>query len=79
MIRRMFSSEALKARKFLFVKKFDGEPTAANFDLVDDDLPALKDGEILTSAEFLSVDPYMRPYMSAYKPPCQMIGGQVAK
>lgn len=79
MIRRLFSSNALKNRKFLYVKEFKGEPTAANFDLIVEDLPAVKDGEILTSAEFLSVDPYMRPYMANYKAPCTMIGGQIAK
>lgn len=79
MIRRLFSSNALKSRKFNYVKEFKGEPTAANFELVNDDLPALKDGEILTAAEYLSVDPYMRPYMANYKPPCIMIGGQIAK
>lgn len=30
-------------------------------------------------AEYLSVDPYMRPYMIRYKPGVTMIGGQVAK
>lgn len=30
-------------------------------------------------AEYLSVDPYMRPYMASYKPGVTMIGGQVAK
>lgn len=61
MIRRLFSSNTLKSRKFLFVKDFKGEPTTENFELVADDIPALKDGEILTSAEYISVDPYMRP------------------
>lgn len=79
MIRRFFSSNVLKARKFMYVKEFRGEPTAANFSLVDEDLPALKDGEILAQAEYLSVDPYMRPYMLSYKAPCLMIGGQMAK
>jgi prostaglandin reductase 1 len=79
MIRRFFSSNALKARKFLYVKEFKGEPTTANFELVEEELPALKDGDVLTEAEYLSVDPYMRPYMSNYKAPCLMIGGQVAK
>lgn len=79
MIRRLFSSNALNSRKFNYVKEFKGEPTAANFELVTEDLPALKDGEILTAAEWISVDPYMRPYMASYKPPCIMIGGQVAK
>lgn len=56
MIRRCFSSSGLKGRKFLYVKEFKGEPNAANFELIHEDLPALKDGEILTSAEFLSVN-----------------------
>lgn len=63
----------------MYVKEFKGEPTEANFELVKSDLPALKDGEILTAAEYLSVDPYMRAYMVNYKAPCLMIGGQVAK
>lgn len=78
MLRRFFSSNALKARKFLYVKEFRGEPTTSNFQLVEEDLPALKDGEVLAKAEFLSVDPYMRPYMMNYKIPCLMIGGQMA-
>lgn len=79
MIRRFFSSNVTKARKFMYVKEFKGEPTAANFQLVEEDIPALKDGEILAAAEYLSVDPYMRPYMMSYKTPCLMIGGQMAK
>lgn len=35
--------------------------------------------EIMTEAEYLSVDPYMRAYMIAYKLPTDMIGGQLAK
>ena len=35
--------------------------------------------EVLTEAEYLSVDPYMRAYMIGYKLPTDMIGGQVAK
>lgn len=79
MIRRFFSNNSLNSRKFLFVKEFKSEPTSSNFELVKEDLPAIKDGEILTSAEYLSVDPYMRPYMANYKPPCTMIGGQIAR
>lgn len=79
MIRRFFSNNAIKARKFNYIKEFKGEPTAANFQLIEEDLPAVKDGEILASAEYLSVDPYMRPYMARYKVPCLMIGGQIAK
>ena len=69
--------QILKQRKFLYVKEFKGEPTMSNFKLVENELPALKDGEILTEAEFLSVDPYMRPYMINHPINCTMIGGQV--
>lgn len=34
---------------------------------------------MLVQAEFLSVDPYMRPYMEQYPTGVTMIGGQVAK
>jgi prostaglandin reductase 1 len=71
--------QALKARKFLYAKEFKGEPTASNFKLVEENLPALKDGEILAEAEYLSVDPYMRAYMVRYRTGCLMIGGQIAK
>lgn len=70
---------AIKARKFMYIKEFKGLPTAANFELVEETLPDLKDGEILTKAEFLSVDPYMRAYMLNLKPPALMIGGQIAE
>jgi prostaglandin reductase 1 len=78
MIRR-FSSSSLKAKVFMYVKDFRGEPTTVNFELMEEHLPALKNNEILASAEYLSVDPYMRPYMLKYKPPCLMIGGQMAR
>lgn len=79
MIRRFFSSASLKGKKFLYVKEFSGLPRPENFQLIEEELPALRDGDILTSAEFLSVDPYMRVYVAQYKTPCTMIGGQVAK
>lgn len=70
---------AIKARKFLYVKEFKGFPSAANFELVEETIPDLKDGEILAKAEYLSVDPYMRAFMLNLKPPCLMVGGQVAE
>ncbi|KAG5684369.1 hypothetical protein PVAND_013604 [Polypedilum vanderplanki] len=70
----------VKAKKFIYAKAFKGEPTLDNFKLVEeDDLPELKDGEILIEAIHLSVDPYMRPYMLAFPIGSLMIGGQVSK
>jgi prostaglandin reductase 1 len=69
----------VRAKKIIYAKAFKGEPTPENFQLVEEDLPELKDGEILIEAVFLSVDPYMRPYMNAFPEGVTMIGGQTAK
>ncbi|XP_018412727.1 PREDICTED: prostaglandin reductase 1-like isoform X2 [Nanorana parkeri] len=50
------------AKSWTMVKHFDGGPKPEDFKLVEEELPALKDGELLLESEFLSVDPYMRPY-----------------
>jgi NADPH-dependent curcumin reductase len=68
-----------KAKKFLYVKEFKGLPTTANFKLVEEELPALNDNEVLVAAKYLSVDPYMRSMMLNFKPPHEMIGGQIAE
>ncbi|XP_053677855.1 prostaglandin reductase 1-like [Anopheles nili] len=75
--RRCYSSTV--ARKWIYAKTFKGEPTHANFRLETESLPVLRDGEFLAEAEYLSVDPYMRPYMMAYPEGSLMIGGQVAR
>ncbi|KAJ8731264.1 hypothetical protein PYW07_004428 [Mythimna separata] len=81
MAKRMYSGVTgkVKAQKYVLTKYFQGEPKKTDFKIVEEELPELKDGEVLTEAEYLSVDPYMRAYMIAYKLPTDMIGGQVAK
>lgn len=69
----------VRAKKIIYAKAFEGEPTSANFEIVDEDLPPLKDGEVLIEAVYLSVDPYMRPYMKSFPTGVTMIGGQTAK
>ncbi|XP_023949558.2 prostaglandin reductase 1 [Bicyclus anynana] len=80
-LRRLYSdvSKKVRAQKYVLTKYFQGEPKKSDFKIVEEDLPELKDGEILAQAEYLSVDPYMRAYMIGYKLPTDMIGGQVAK
>lgn len=34
----------VKAKKFLYVKRFDGEPKITDFELVEEELPDIKDG-----------------------------------
>jgi prostaglandin reductase 1 len=70
---------AVRAKKFVYASAFEGEPKASNFQLVEEDLPALKDGEVLIEALYLSVDPYMRVYTAKLVIGADMIGGQVAK
>nr|XP_029717545.1 prostaglandin reductase 1-like [Aedes albopictus] len=77
--RRCYSSSAIAAKKWIYAKVFKGEPTQENFQLHTENLPALKDGDFLAQAEYISVDPYMRPYMMAYPAGSLMIGGQVGK
>jgi len=69
----------VKTKKFIYAKAFEGEPKETDFKLVEEELPALKDGEVLSEAIFHSVDPYMRPYMARYPVGVTMIGGQIAK
>lgn len=73
------TKKMVKAKKFIYVKEFEGEVNSTNFQLVEEELPELKNGEFLAKALYLSVDPYMRPYMARYPLGVTMIGGQVAK
>ncbi|XP_050099331.1 prostaglandin reductase 1-like [Anopheles aquasalis] len=68
------------ASKWIYAKAFDGLPNDANFKLEQETLPdELAENEFLVEAEYLSVDPYMRPYMERYPVGSVMIGGQVGK
>jgi prostaglandin reductase 1 len=50
----------MKAQKWILAKHFDGEPKDENLQLVEEELPELKQNEVLCKALYLSVDPYMR-------------------
>lgn len=69
----------IKSKKFIYIKEFDGEPNSTNFKLIEEELPQLQDNEFLAKAEYLSVDPFMRPYMIRHPIGSTMIGGQVAR
>src|SRR5258708_23301071 len=73
-------------RQFVLADRPVGMPTEATFRLIQTPLPALKDGEVLVKAMYLSVDPYMRGRISgmkSYAAPVEvgglMVGGGVAK
>lgn len=67
----------VKAKKIIKVNEFIGEPKPEDFQVVEEELPTLNEGEFLIEAQYLSVDPYMRVF--DVKPGNAMIGDQVAK
>lgn len=71
-------------RRIVLASRPKGAPTAANFRLEQQAVPAPKDGEILLRTLYLSLDPYMRGRMSdapSYAAPTEvgdvMVGGTV--
>ena len=54
-------------RRVLLKSRPQGEPTKANFDVVDAPVPEPKDGEYLSRTIWLSLDPYMRGRMAEAK------------
>jgi len=68
-------------RQIHLVSRPTGEPTTANFRLVEAPIPDLKDGEVLVRNHYLSLDPYMRGRMNDAKsyalpqPLDQVMGG----
>lgn len=73
-------------RQFLLAARPEGMIRETDFRMVESPLPAVRDGEILVRARYLSVDPYMRGRMSAarsYAASAEigevMIGGGVAE
>jgi NADPH-dependent curcumin reductase CurA len=54
-------------RQILLASRPDGEPTAANFRLVESPVPELAEGQVLVRNHYLSLDPYMRGRMNDAK------------
>lgn len=49
----------VKTRTYYVTRSFQSRPKVSDFRVVEEDLPSLKNGEILVRAEFISVDPYL--------------------
>ena len=54
-------------RQFVLASRPTGIPEESNFNLIETPIPALKDGEFLARAMYISVDPYMRGRISQAK------------
>ena len=52
-------------RQIHLASRPDGEPTPANFRLVEAPLPSLRENQVLVRNHYLSLDPYMRGRMNA--------------
>jgi NADPH-dependent curcumin reductase len=62
-------------RSLVLKQRPSGIPGAANFEMVEQALPAPASGEVLTRTLYLSIDPYMRGRLSdrkSYVPPVQI-------
>ncbi|XP_058237437.1 prostaglandin reductase 1-like [Hemibagrus wyckioides] len=69
-----------QAKFWTLRQHFVGFPKHSDFELKEEKLPELQDGEVLLEVVFLSVDPYMRPFSrSRMKEGDTMIGTQVSK
>src|SRR3984885_5333556 len=68
-------------RQFVLASRPTGLPEESNFNLIETPIPALKDGEFLARAMYISVDPYMRGRISqakSYAAGVEIGGGMVA-
>jgi NADPH-dependent curcumin reductase CurA len=66
------SAEPTRTRHVVLTARPDGEPTLANFEVVETKLPLLGPGQVLVRNTWMSVDPYMRGRMDdieSYIPP----------
>jgi len=70
---------ALRAKVFLYANAFKGVVKITDFQLVEQELPPVQEGQFLAEAIYLSVDPYMRSYVLGSPLGSTMIGRQVAK
>ena len=47
-------------RKVVLKQVPQGEPTASDFELVEEEMPAIRPGQMLLRTRWLTLDPYMR-------------------
>src|SRR5215469_6163987 len=73
-------------RQFVLASRPVGLPRESDFKMIETPIPALKDGELLVRALYLSVDPYMRGRISgvkSYAAPVEIggviVGGGIAR
>jgi NADPH-dependent curcumin reductase CurA len=68
-------TETFRGREVHLASRPVGEPTAENFAVLERDIPAPAEGEVVVRNAWMSVDPYMRGRMNdarSYVPPFQL-------
>lgn len=70
---------ATKARIFIYANEFKGEVKLTNFEIVEEELPVIGEGEFLAEAIYISVDPYQRTLILSFPVGSPIVGRQVAK
>lgn len=70
---------SIRAKTIVYANAVEGEPKLSNMKLVEEDLPALKEGEVLIEALYLGIDPLQRQFMNNYPLGSVMTGIQTAK
>lgn len=77
---------AVRNRRIVLAARPEGEPKTGDFRLVEADVPAPAEGQLLLRTVWLSLDPYMRGRMSAAKSYAEpvaigevMVGGTVCE
>jgi len=69
----------VKSKVWVMAHKFHGAPKLTDFEIIEEELPPLKDGEFLSQCEFISLDPVQRVVANMLPEGTPMIAYQVAK
>lgn len=70
---------ATKAKVFIYANAFKGAVKLTDFKLVEESLPALRDGQFMAEAIYISPDPYQRTLILNFPIGSTMVGRQIAK
>ena len=68
-----------KAKVFIYANKCVGEPKLTDFELKEEDLDTLNDGEFIAEAMYFGINAGLRAYQEIYPIGSVIVAGQVAK
>lgn len=68
-----------KSKVFLYVHKSEREPQLTDFELTEEELDPVKEGEFIAEALYIGVIAGLRTYQEIYPVGSIVVGGQVAR